>query len=264
MLLVRSKLSMDAADSARDGSGLDGVCHIGTPPSEEEAGEVPEELLGDCDARVRRQSIVGKGGCLGLVATSSIPAKTPAVSSQAVVLGATRRARLDVLLEHAASGSDERLRVVLVVLQRLAHVEGICAAELTPSLLEALSQKYSRGFRQSCMLFAGALGLADGAEAEELACFTALVRRLMDTLGTNDHGKGLWIEAAFANHSCNPNARYVYSGNELQVVTWRPISEGEEIVVSYLGKKLTRTARRIAIKRGWGFDCTCSLCESGG
>lgn len=47
---------------------------------------------------------------------------------------------------------------------------------------------------------------------------------------------GLWPELALLNHSCAPNAIVVVVGGAAYVRAARPIVEGEEVVVSYLGE----------------------------
>lgn len=74
-----------------------------------------------------------------------------------------------------------------------------------------------------------------------------------------DHGFGLWFEAAMLNHSCVPNACYGFLGNLLVVRAVSNIAVNEEITISYVSmhdsvedraKKLTRR----------GFTCQCQLC----
>ena len=43
----------------------------------------------------------------------------------------------------------------------------------------------------------------------------------------------------------------------------RRIHAGEEITITYIDPLQTRLQRRAAIKRSWGFDCSCSLCSAG-
>lgn len=47
---------------------------------------------------------------------------------------------------------------------------------------------------------------------------------------------GLWPELALLNHSCAPNAVVVVVGGAAYVRAARPIVEGEEVAVSYLGE----------------------------
>jgi hypothetical protein len=72
-------------------------------------------------------------------------------------------------------------------------------------------------------------------------------------------------ETARLNHDCRPNAMYYFDRNTLTHYTHatRTIYAGEEITITYVDPLQTRKKRRAAIKRSWGFDCTCSLCMQG-
>ncbi len=71
-------------------------------------------------------------------------------------------------------------------------------------------------------------------------------------------------ETARMNHDCRPNAMYYF---DRKILVHRPhasrrIYAGEEITVTYIDPLQTRLKRRDAIKRSWGFDCSCSLCSA--
>ena len=72
-------------------------------------------------------------------------------------------------------------------------------------------------------------------------------------------------ETARLNHDCRPNAMYYFDRNTLTHYTHatRTIYAGEEITITYVDPLQTRKKRRAAIKRSWGFDCSCSLCMQG-
>ncbi|KAJ2618192.1 hypothetical protein EV177_000149 [Coemansia sp. RSA 1804] len=63
------------------------------------------------------------------------------------------------------------------------------------------------------------------------------------------------------NHSCYPNASFVYS-NGLQVVrALREIREGEEVTLAYVDGMHPRSVRRKTLADVYFFGCTCTRCE---
>jgi hypothetical protein len=70
-------------------------------------------------------------------------------------------------------------------------------------------------------------------------------------------------ETARLNHDCRPNAMYYFDPKTFTHFTHasRKIYAGEEITITYVDPLQTRLRRRAAIKRSWGFDCSCSLCS---
>ncbi|KUJ08751.1 SET domain-containing protein [Mollisia scopiformis] len=72
-------------------------------------------------------------------------------------------------------------------------------------------------------------------------------------------------ETARLNHDCRPNAMYYFDPRTLVHYTHaaRRIYAGEEITITYVDPLQTRLKRRAAIKRSWGFECSCSLCSQG-
>jgi hypothetical protein len=158
-----------------------------------------------------------------------VPPGTALLSSAAFVQGKERRDRLAKVLARRDTDPNNFSKML-----RMARVDGICSAEISQNTC----QKH---------------GQVPKAE----------IMTIMDILGTNDHGPGLWIEVAGANHSCSPNSRFVRDGDVLSIVTLREVKPGTEIVCNDLPKrKMTRTQRRLLLKKGWGFDCQCALCES--
>ncbi|KAI9647682.1 hypothetical protein NHQ30_004067 [Ciborinia camelliae] len=71
-------------------------------------------------------------------------------------------------------------------------------------------------------------------------------------------------ETARLNHDCRPNANYYFNLKTLThyTVAARTIAEGEEITITYTDPLTPHFPRRAAIRRSWGFSCTCSLCLS--
>lgn len=77
-----------------------------------------------------------------------------------------------------------------------------------------------------------------------------------------EHGHGLFALICRCNHSCAPNARYIWRqdlGREL-LIAIRPISLGGEITVSYLGDQARTGARQAKLRKGFNFTCSCVLC----
>ena len=186
------------------------------------------ELVRFHHAALRRKSIPGKGN--GLVVSEAVPAGTLLLVGAAFVQGETRRDRLSKVLAQRKASAMNFQRMM-----SMAAVEGICSAECNESLFQQHRD----------------------VDRDEIL-------RIMDILGTNDHGPAFWIEPAGANHSCDSNARFITDRKtlELSIKTTRPLEPGEEVTVSYLNKKMNRTSRRILLKKGWGFDCQCSKCEA--
>ena len=68
------------------------------------------------------------------------------------------------------------------------------------------------------------------------------------------------------NHACRPNAHVAWNEALAKetVHVLRPISEGGEILVSYLEPGMTRRERQSRLRTLLGFDCICELCSLGG
>jgi SET and MYND domain-containing protein len=87
------------------------------------------------------------------------------------------------------------------------------------------------------------------------------IRSLEDD-GSEFFGWGVWPEASFFNHSCQPNVAKRRVGRTWQFWAARDLECGEELLISYLGgdeNDLNQTERRHRL-RSWGFDCSCSRC----
>lgn len=74
------------------------------------------------------------------------------------------------------------------------------------------------------------------------------------------HTKGLWIYASRVNHSCVPNTSRSFMGDMLICRAVRDIEAGEELFQSYNSVKAQRKRRQDGFQ-GWGFTCTCALCQ---
>jgi hypothetical protein len=93
---------------------------------------------------------------------------------------------------------------------------------------------------------------------------------LSGTFATNsfdmdEHNAGIFLQASRFNHSCSPNARYSWNREMKHFVIYAlcDISDGDEILVSYLGGRnvygSTRAARQARLAR-YAFKCTCVAC----
>ncbi|KAI2462968.1 hypothetical protein F4781DRAFT_152782 [Annulohypoxylon bovei var. microspora] len=72
---------------------------------------------------------------------------------------------------------------------------------------------------------------------------------------------GLWVRAAYINHSCVANVEREYVGDMMVLRASRPIRSGEEIFHRYDGSS-GYEARQRALKTTWGFRCGCAVCAA--
>jgi len=70
---------------------------------------------------------------------------------------------------------------------------------------------------------------------------------------------GLWIRAAYLNHSCVSNSKKDFVGDLMILRAARRIAAGEEITHSY-DETIDYDARVAALQKTWGFKCKCPLC----
>lgn len=74
---------------------------------------------------------------------------------------------------------------------------------------------------------------------------------------------GLFARTCRLNHSCTPNARYIWNATlqcEL-VFAQRPIEKGEEITVNYIDAYLSKQQRQQRLQESFNFTCNCNACE---
>ncbi|WQF84415.1 Putative SET domain, tetratricopeptide-like helical domain superfamily, SET domain superfamily [Colletotrichum destructivum] len=79
--------------------------------------------------------------------------------------------------------------------------------------------------------------------------------------GARNASTGLWIWAAYINHSCIANAKKEYVGDLMVLRALRAIKKGEEIFHSY-DESADYEARQKALLTTWGFECGCALCAA--
>lgn len=79
----------------------------------------------------------------------------------------------------------------------------------------------------------------------------------------------LFPEASFYNHSCDPNVEVTITYNSaksnfiMSARTVRPVRENEELFINYMpGNTMPLTRLALAMKRRWGFECSCMRCKS--
>lgn len=79
----------------------------------------------------------------------------------------------------------------------------------------------------------------------------------------------LFPEASYLNHSCEPNVELTITYNSaknnfyLSARAVRPIREGEELYINYMpGNNLPLSRLALAMKKRWGFECSCVKCKS--
>lgn len=77
----------------------------------------------------------------------------------------------------------------------------------------------------------------------------------------NNASTGLWISAAYINHSCVANVKKEYVGDLMVLRANRHIATGEEFSISY-SESSDFDARQAALMTTWGFDCNCPLCAT--
>lgn len=81
----------------------------------------------------------------------------------------------------------------------------------------------------------------------------------------------LFPEASYFNHSCEPNVELTITYNSvknnffLSARAVRPIRQDEELYINYMpGNDLPISRLALAMKKRWGFECTCMKCKSRG
>ena len=109
--------------------------------------------------------------------------------------------------------------------------------------------------------------------ATEYNCPPELVRKLYDIAVTNQivsavrefedgietillpYRYGLYVRLSRINHSCDPNSRISITSTGAELVSLRPIQDGEEVTFSYCP-----TPTREDLLKQYGFTCTCQVC----
>lgn len=77
---------------------------------------------------------------------------------------------------------------------------------------------------------------------------------------SSEVGMALYSLASFCNHSCLPSARRTFFGDVITLRATRPIKQGDEITVEYIGGNGPLSARDKLSR--WKFRCTCLQCAA--
>ncbi|KAN0132352.1 hypothetical protein V8E53_009778 [Lactarius tabidus] len=95
---------------------------------------------------------------------------------------------------------------------------------------------------------------------------------LFGIFGTNSFAvsegdSGICLRASRINHSCSPNAHFVFNSGtgEHHFLALRSIPRGEEISISYISRRSLygspRRLRQAILRRAYHFTCACSVCS---
>lgn len=75
-----------------------------------------------------------------------------------------------------------------------------------------------------------------------------------------DRDSGIWVQASYVNHSCDPNCEIAFYGDMLVIRALRDIKVGEQITLNYVPMDVSNKKRREVLKASWAFDCGCGSC----
>ena len=106
------------------------------------------------------------------------------------------------------------------------------------------------------------MSLSDAHHAEPTVWGTMKTNAIPTNDVSMPPSSGIFVLACRLNHSCKPNARYVWRqdlGREL-VFAIRPISAGEEVTVQYTAGYLPRAERQSVLRAAFNFACACLAC----
>uniref|UniRef100_T1IMZ4 MYND-type domain-containing protein n=1 Tax=Strigamia maritima TaxID=126957 RepID=T1IMZ4_STRMM len=76
-------------------------------------------------------------------------------------------------------------------------------------------------------------------------------------------GKGLYLGASILDHSCQPNASFVFDGPTLLLTATEDIPQldASNVFISYVGTLASTKERQDRLKQIYYFDCTCIKCQ---
>eukprot|EP00794_Sanderia_malayensis_P009249 gene9249-10226_t len=86
-------------------------------------------------------------------------------------------------------------------------------------------------------------------------CFTILNAEMTSI------GIGIYNDASLINHSCKPNCIAVFDSTKISIRPVRPISQSEEIVISYIECLETTEERQRELLERYFFKCQCARCQ---
>ncbi|KAL0238269.1 hypothetical protein GEMRC1_012742 [Eukaryota sp. GEM-RC1] len=97
------------------------------------------------------------------------------------------------------------------------------------------------------------------------------IRKILKRIGcnaftiTNEElvplGAGMFPAASYANHSCTPNACFMFKGTQIALIAIKDILEGEEVTVNYVPLIEPLSLRRENIRKHFNFICRCDRCS---
>lgn len=73
---------------------------------------------------------------------------------------------------------------------------------------------------------------------------------------------GIWLRAAYINHSCVPNCARSFVGDMMILRAICDIPMGTELTHHYSAPDPSFTTRQEVFKNNWDFECYCPLCSS--
>ncbi|KAK4149167.1 SET domain-containing protein [Chaetomidium leptoderma] len=204
---------------------------------------------------VRESGEEGKGK--GLFAAKGIAAGEVVLCEKAfcVVWGHEREAVTAVTYDVR----DDRIRVAPVGLGRAVVERLMGNSSLTGGVMGLFGDWQGGGGEGRDDVF----GTDDGPVVDVFRVHDIVSRNAFGVGGKDGGGggqsAGLWIRAAYINHSCIPNTEREFIGDLMVVRATKRIAAGEEIVHSYDESGDYKT-RQQALMTTWGFECGCALC----
>ena len=69
-----------------------------------------------------------------------------------------------------------------------------------------------------------------------------------------------YYEASAVNHSCEPNAVFVFKGTNLAIRTIKKIDKGQEVFISYTDQLALKSERHKVLSEQFNFICSCIEC----
>jgi len=94
------------------------------------------------------------------------------------------------------------------------------------------------------------------AEVEQMS-----LEQLLQAAWPTMYGDALSVSTSLTNHSCAPNLKIKFTGNNacLTAISLKPVAEGEELCYSYIQEGAGVKARQRQLLH-WGFTCQCERC----
>ncbi|KAK0934192.1 hypothetical protein LTR29_014241 [Friedmanniomyces endolithicus] len=77
-----------------------------------------------------------------------------------------------------------------------------------------------------------------------------------------ENSVGVWVVASHINHACDGNAVRAFIGDMMIIRAVHDIGAEEEILMPYCNPKNDGPATRTSMKKTWGFECDCRICEA--